>query len=379
MARLCCLASSDPVLCRSRAAWYDRSMQNLASQSFQRILLIKPSAVGDVVHALPVLVKLRERYPQAQIDWLITPENADLVRWHPGVSNVVLFDRRRFARFGRNWSATTGMLRLLHRIWRARYELVVDLHGQLRSALFTVASGAPYRVGFERTREGAWMTYSHRIPLPTMDAHAVDRYLWLGQVLGFDAAQPDFSIYLPAEIEQNVANLLASRGAADRPLAVLVPGTVWETKHWRIEGFADVARNLMGRGYAVVLAGSPKDRPRCKAVAEAAPGACDLSGQTTLAEMIALVRRATTCVTNDSGSMHIAVALNKPVVSVFGPTSPLRTGPYGRPLSVVQADVSCTPCYLRKLARCPHDHLCMQQVASSTVIERVDRLLSPAA
>src|SRR3569623_3837394 len=158
MALLCCTVSSYPVLSRSRAAWYDRSKQNLASQSFQRILLIKPSAGGEVAHALPVLVKLRERYPQAHTDWLITPENADLVRWHPGVSNVVLFDRRRFARFGRNWSATTGMLRLLHRIWRARYELVVDLHGQLRSALFTVASGAPYRVGFERTREGAWMT-----------------------------------------------------------------------------------------------------------------------------------------------------------------------------------------------------------------------------
>src|SRR3569623_2792647 len=103
MALLCCTVSSYPVLWRSRAAWYDRSMQNLASQSFQRILLIKPSAVGDVVHALPVLVKLRERYPQAQLAWLITPEHADLVRWHPAVSNVVMFDRRRFARFGRNW------------------------------------------------------------------------------------------------------------------------------------------------------------------------------------------------------------------------------------------------------------------------------------
>jgi lipopolysaccharide heptosyltransferase I len=354
-------------------------MQSLASQSFERILLIKPSAVGDIVHTLPVLVKLRHRYPDARIDWLVTPENADLVRWHPGVSDVVLFDRRRFARFGRNWSATTGMFRLLHQIRRNRYELVVDLHGQLRSALFTVASGAPYRVGFERTREGAWVAYSHYIPLPTMEAHAVDRYLWLGQVLGFDAAAPDFTIHLPPETEEKAAHLLTARGLTGRPLALLVPGTVWETKHWRVEGFAEVARHLAARGYAVVLAGSPKDRTRCRQVALAAPSACDLSGQTTLAEMIALVRRSAVCVTNDSGSMHIAVALSKPVVSVFGPTNPHRTGPYGRPLAVIQADVDCTPCYLRKLSRCPHDHLCMQQVSASMVIARIDRLMSQAA
>ncbi|HUY91201.1 MAG TPA: lipopolysaccharide heptosyltransferase II [Pirellulales bacterium] len=366
------------LLCPNPQACYDRSM-SIASQSFERILLIKPSAVGDVVHTLPVLAKLRQRYPDAQIDWLIRPEIADLVRSHPALSNVVLFDRRGLARFGRNWTATVGLFRLLSQIRRERYELVVDLHGQLRSALFTLASRAPFRVGFERTREGAWVSYSHHIPLPTMEAHAVDRYLWLGLVLGFDATAPDFTIHLPAETDENVARLLADRRQLGRPLAVLVPGTVWETKHWRTEGFAEVARQLLARGYAVVLAGSPKDRPRCRQVAEVASGVCDLSGQTTLAEMVALIRRATLCVTNDSGSMHVAVALDKPVVSVFGPTNPLRTGPYGRPLAVVQAKVECSPCYLRKLSRCPHGHLCMQQVSPAMVLERLSHLQSEAA
>jgi lipopolysaccharide heptosyltransferase II len=212
-----------------------------------------------------------------------------------------------------------------------------------------------------------------------MEAHAVDRYLWLGQVLGFDAAAPDFTIYVPAEAEENVTRLLASNRQLGRPLAVLVPGTVWETKHWRVEGFADVARHLLSIGRAVVLAGSPKDRPRCRQVAEACPGVCDLSGQTTLAEMIALVRRAAECVTNDSGSMHIAAALDKPVVSVFGPTNPRRTGPYGRPLAVVRADLDCSPCYLRKLSHCPHDHLCMKQVSSAMVLDRLAGMQSEAA
>lgn len=352
---------------------------SLLTRTFDRILLIKPSAVGDIVHALPVLVRLRERYPDAQIDWLVTPENADLVRHHPALSNVVLFDRRRYARFGREWFATKGMLALLAAIRRSQYELVIDLHGQLRSAMFTVATGAPYRVGFERTREGAWLVYSHHIPLLDPRAHAVDRYLWLGEVLGFEAGTPDFRIYLPEAVEERVDDLLSRNRLLGRPLALLVPGTVWQTKHWRVEGFAGVARHLIQRDFGVVLAGAPKDRIRCRQVAALAPAVIDLSGETTLAEMIALVRRSEICVTNDSGSMHLAVALNRPVVSVFGPTSATLTGPYGRPEAVVQAHVACSPCLLRKLAHCRHQHACMEEVTTGMVVHRLEGLLARAA
>ena len=351
----------------------------LLTQQFRRILLIKPSAVGDIVHTLPVLVRLRERYPDARIDWLITPENADLVRHHPDLSNIVLFDRRRYARFGREWFATKGMFNLLRTIRRNRYELVVDLHGQLRSALFTVVSGAPVRVGFERTREGAWLVYSHHIPLLRQPVHAVDRYLWLGHVLGFEAGVPDFRIYLPTAVDERLDELISRHGLTGRPLALLVPGTVWQTKHWRVEGFAGVARHLIQRGFGVVVAGAAKDRARSRLVAALCPAVCDLSGQTTLAEMVALVRRAAICVTNDSGSMHLAVALGRPVVSVFGPTSPLLTGPYGRHDAVVQAQVPCSPCLLRKLSHCPHNHLCMKEVTTNMVVERLETLLARAA
>jgi lipopolysaccharide heptosyltransferase I len=356
----------------------------LDTHAFQRILLIKPSAVGDIVHTLPVLVRLRERYPEARIDWLVTPENADLVRHHPDLSDTVLFDRRRYARFGREWFATKGMLNLLRTIRGNRYDLVVDLHGQLRSALFTVASGASVRVGFERAREGAWLVYSHHIPLLDRRVHAVDRYLWLGRVLGFEAGMPDFRIYLPESIEARVDELLSAHDTREgrgpeRPLALLVPGTVWQTKHWRVDGFAGVARHLARSDYQVVLAGAPKDRARCRQVAALCPDVCDLAGKTTLAEMIALVRRAAVCVTNDSGSMHLAAALDRPVVSVFGPTDPVLTGPYGRPEAVVRAHVPCAPCLLRKLSQCPHHHVCMHEVTTGMVIHRLESMLARAA
>lgn len=351
---------------------------SIHTKQFERILLIKPSALGDVVHTLPVLVKLRARYPGARIDWLVTPENAELICRHPALTNVVPFPRRELARFGRNWSATAGLIQLLYEVWKTRYDLVIDLHGQARSALFTLATRCKTRIGFETAREGAWAAYSHRIPVPCREVHAVDRYLSLGAMLGFDDRPPDFSIHLAAEVSANVDRLLTPHGLLARPLAVLVPGTVWETKHWHAQGFAQVAQHLLASGAAVVLAGAPSDHERCRAVAALCPQACNLCGQTKLGDLVELLRRAISCVTNDSGSMHLAVALGKPVVSVFGPTNPVRTGPYARPQAVVRADVPCSPCYLRKQRHCRHAHICMTEVTPAMVIERMEALRAAA-
>jgi heptosyltransferase I len=370
------------------------------TQPFKRILLIKPSALGDVVHTLPVLVKLRARYPDAQIDWLITPENADLVRNHPALSNTIFFRRNQFGQFGRTWAATFGPFKLLRAVRRARYELVVDLHGQFRSAIVTMATGAPVRIGFDRpgawpkiagmesvrgaigrrgwkgAREGSWMAYTHRIPIPTLDVHAVDRYLWIAPLLGLDDRPPDMRIHLRPDEEQAVNALLISHGLESRPLAVLVPGTIWETKHWNVEGFAAVGRHLLASGLAVVVAGTRRDRLRSQQIVSLCPGACDLSGQTRISGLVALIKRATICMTNDSGSMHVAVAVSTPVVSVFGPTNPVWIGPCGQPDAVVRADVSCSPCNLRRLRQCPHNHRCMREVSVKMVIDRIEYIQS---
>ena len=373
----------------------------LQSAEFSRILLIKPSALGDVVHTIPVLVKLRARYPRARIDWLITPENAEIVRCHPALSNVVLFARRDFSKRGRRWRALLAFFDLLKQIRRAKYDLVIDMHGQVRSALFALISGARVRIGFDRpirrsltvsaehdlrnvpshgwrgAREGSWIAYTHRIPIPTLDVHAIDRYLWVAPLLGLDDDPPDLTIHLSSDTVRNVERLLKEHGVhADVPLVVLVPGTIWETKHWTIEGFAGVARTFLSDGFAVALAGTERDQQRCRQIAAAAPGVCDLSGKTTPAELAALIRRAEVAVTNDSGSMHVAASLRKPMVSVFGPTNPVHIGPYERSESVVRVDLPCSPCNYRRLSQCPFDHACMKQVTSEMVVERVQKIFA---
>jgi lipopolysaccharide heptosyltransferase I len=370
-----------------------RKTSSLAARQFERILLIKPSALGDVLHVLPVLVKLRNRFPNARIDWLITPENAELVGHHPALSNVVLFARRDYKSWQRMLAAGAGLMKLVRDLQATNYDLVIDLHGQFRSAFFVLASGAPIRIGFDRpiqippgqntftptgrgwrgAREGSWLAYSHRIPIPTLDVHAVDRYLWLAPILGLDTGPPDLRVYWPGEADEKAADLVRSQGI--RSFALLVPGTIWRTKHWHEPGFAEVGRFLLEQGLSVILVGTLRDRSRCRAIADACPGAVDLSGQTTLTELAALMHLSTISVTNDSGSMHLAVALGRPVVSVFGPTNPTWIGPYHRRDAVVRADLPCSPCYFRRLSQCPHDHACMKEVSGKQVIERVKVVL----
>jgi len=368
-------------------------VKTIADVYFSRILLIKPSALGDVIHTLPVLDKLRKRYPAAKIDWFIRPELADVVRSHPAAPGIVLFPRRELGRFGWDMQATRLIFDLLRQLRQGRYDLVVDLHGQFRSAIFALATGAPVRVGFPApraafrsafkthgwrgAREGSWLAYTHHLSLPTLDIHAIDRYLRVGELLGFGEDNPDIQVYLPPEAHRSAAALLKHHALSC--YALLAPGTQWETKHWAPARFAQVGRQLIERGFGVVLAGGPGDRERCRQVAAACPGAVDLSGQTTTGELGALIARSAICVTNDSGPMHYAVALGRPVVSIFGPTNPVHIGPYRRPRSVVSERLPCAPCNLRRERDCAYGHACMEAVTPRAVMERIEEVLDETA
>ncbi len=282
---------------------------------------------------------------------MIKPDCADIVRCHPALSSVVPFPRRPA---GRPSSKAAQLIGSLRSVGRARYDLVIDLHGQFRSALYALASRAPVRIGFAGSREGAWLAYTHRVPVPSLEHHAADRYLWFGDLLGFADGDPDFSVWVPPEATE-------------------------AAKHWSVDGFAAVGRHLAKRGLRTVLTGTAQDRARAAAIAALCDGAINLAGETSLGLAAALIQRATICVTNDSGPMHLAVALGRPVVAAFGPTNPVRTGPYRRPEAVVRVAVPCSPCYIRTVRRCPHQHRCIRALTPAMMIDRIDRALAQPA
>jgi heptosyltransferase-1 len=385
----------------SRPTGADSTVQpaDLRSRDFQRILLIKLSAMGDAVQTIPLLNKLRRRYPAARLDWLVTPAIAELLRHNPAITNVIEFSRD-------EWSAPwrlapfASAARLIATLRATEYDLVLDLQGQLRSAVFAFTSGAAVRIGFDRpradvwqssarkipaearkhawqgAREGSWLAYTDQIPLTTLDVHPVERYLGVAPMLGLEGGAPDFSFPIPPEASTRIDALLDYYGIAKAKLIAIAPGTNWETKEWRRDAFAEVARHFLQKGVAVALIGSDRERAVCEAVAKLAPGAINLAGETTLSELAALVRRAAICITNDSGPMHLAVALDRPVVSIFGPTDPVWAGPYHRDGAVLRAELPCSPCYLRQLSRCMHGHACMHEVSANAVIDRVEGILA---
>lgn len=375
---------------------------DLRDRDFRNILLIKLSAVGDVVHTIPVLNKLRRRYPTARLDWLVTPRIAELLKHNPAISNVIEFAREEWSRPWR-LAPFANYARLAAQLRAAAYDLVIDMHGQFRTAVLTLATAAPVRIGFDRprarvwdasprsfpaaarkhawqgAREGSWLAYTHHIPVPTLDLHAIDRYLNVGPILGLDRGAPEFAFPIPQSADSRIQSLLRQRGVVGPDIITIAPGTVWETKQWGDDKFAEIARYFMRRGFAVALTGSDRERAVCEAVARLAPGAANLAGETALSELAALIRRSTICVTNDSGPMHLAVALERPVVSIFGPTDPVWIGPYHRADAVLQAPLPCSPCYLRQLSRCTHAHACMREVSAPAVIARVESMLDLAA
>lgn len=321
-----------------------------------RVLLIKPSAIGDVVHTLPILTMLRRCWPAAHLAWLVTPACAGLLEGHPHLDEVILFERRKLGRMWRSPRALIGLLDLGRSLRRRNFDLVLDFQGLFRSGSLARWTGAPRRIGFANAREMAPMFYTHRVRTGDAEQHAISRYIQLAQAAGCQSNKVEFHFVTTHADRSHVAGLVPAG-----PYAVLLPGTNWRTKRWPIEKFAALVDPLRERfGLSTVVAGGPDAAPLARQVS----GAADLAGQTSLPQLVALLERAELVIANDSGPMHIAAALGKPLVTPYGPTSHIRTGPYDRLDSVIRLDIPCSPCFSRK---CSH-HSCMRWLEVEPVL-----------
>ena len=330
---------------------------------YRRILIIKPSSMGDVVHALPTLAALRERYPHAHIAWLVKREWAGLLERAEGLDAV--------------WpvgSGLTGWLSAVPRLRATGFDLAVDLQGLLRSGAMAWLAGCPTRIGFANAREGSPLFYTDRVPVPTLDMHAVDRYLLVAAACGAAAQGTPESRLRPLPVDrQEVAGLLSRHGLSPHePWIGVNVAARCPTKRWPPEFFATTMDRLQEKGVGrVVLIGGPDDRAAAQAVTRlmrSVPG--DLTGATSPGLLPALLESAALLLTNDSGPMHVAAAMRTPVVALFGPTSPTRTGPYGEGHRVVSIKIPCSPCFSRVCRNAVHLE-CLTTITPDRVLEAV--------
>lgn len=293
-----------------------------------RILIIRPSALGDVCRSVPVLASLRRAFPRAHIAWLVQDAFADAVRHHPMLSAVVPFPRKALgeaAKAGRI-GAVLGYLASLR---RGRYDLVVDAQGLARSGLLAWATRAPRRVGFADAREGGWLGLTQRVRVAP-GLHAVDRMVELVRGVGVGPVR-DMRLYAADEERAWVRNDFRLAGGR---YAVVAPTSRWTGKRWPIERFAEVTRALLDRGLCVAVVGGPSERGQCGPLIEMAvvePRVIDLVGRTSVGRLMALIESAAVVVANDSAALHMAVGFDRPAVGLYGPTRLELVGPYVGP------------------------------------------------
>lgn len=335
-----------------------------------KILILKPSSLGDVIQALPVLRLLRSHFREAQIFWWIDSQLAPLLAEDPDLTGLVRFERRRW-RQPRHWPE---MLQSVRWMRDQQFDLVIDLQCLLRSAAFAWLANGKQLIGLDDYREGASGFYDVAVPRKSFHTHAVDWYLSVLPVLGVPVHN-NFQ-WLPER--PKLAAMIETKWKVKQSRWIAIqPGARWENKRWPAAHFAKLVQLLAKKfpDTRFAILGSDTDRPSGKVIAEAEPSRClNLCGEISLFEMIEWLRLSDVMVTNDTGPMHVAAALGKPVVALFGPTEPHRTGPYGQLDHVVRIDLPCSPC-LKSYCTWKNPIECLTGISPDMVFARVRRQL----
>jgi lipopolysaccharide heptosyltransferase II len=348
-----------------------------------KILILKPSSLGDVIQALPVLRLLKLHFRDAEIFWWVDSALAPLLEGDPDLAGIVRFERRRWAAPW-HWPE---MLRSVRWMREQDFDLVIDLQCLARSGAFAWLSNGKCLIGLDEAREGARGFYDIAVRRASFHAHAVDWYLSVLPQLGVPVhkhfvwlpERPQIAAAVKCKWPAAFASTPHSALRTPHFLIAIQPGARWATKRWPVENFAElvrlIAKNFPDARFAIL--GDADDKPLGEIISRAAPERClNLCGETSLPEMVEWLRHCDLMVTNDTGPMHAAAALGKPLVALFGPTEPRRTGPYGQLENVLRIELPCSPC-LKDYCAYEKPNECLNAISPAMVFERVRNRLAP--
>lgn len=333
------------------------------------LLLVQTGFLGDVVLSTPVIGELQEQYPDASLTVLTTPAAVGLIRHHPFVQEVISFDKRG------SQGGLTGLWSLSRELRQRKFAKVFSLHKSYRTAALLRLAGIPERFGFEEA--SASYLYTKTVPRSDL-SHEVLRNLAILRAVGFDPVESSrkMEVHIPTEVRTEARSLLGDDG----PWIGMSPGSVWATKQWTPEGFAATADHFHSNGYRIVLLGGPDDLSAAAQVEKLSSAPfLNLVGKTSLLLSAAVIGQCSLMVTNDSSPLHMASALQVPVVAAFCATVPeFGFGPWQVASEVVGVDgLSCRPCGRHGGNTCPTGtHDCQRKLSAGMVIAAAERLLA---
>ena len=324
-------------------------------------------SLGDVARGLCLVSHIKKNLPRSRVSWLVEHKWADLVRCHGQIDRIIVFQRA--------WRIS-AIWQLYKDLNREHFDITLDLQRILKSGFFSMLSGAARRIGFHRrnSKELNWIFNNEHIGYHSDTLPKIQHYLKFTEHLGLPAA---------AALEFGFSSLMADEAscrivaASMQPFVAVVLGASWESKDWSFEGYLALIRHILSTlKLKVVLLGDDS----CIELAENLnrsvdlPGLINLTGKTSLIELAAVLKKAAAGVGPDSGPGHLAAAVGTPFVSLFGPTSPKRTAPFGYEDLVVTSSIACAPCYRKQ---CPEHHRqCMVRIESSQVAEKLTKALA---
>jgi len=357
-------------------------MKSETSCQPQKILIVKLSAIGDVVQTLPMVEALRSQFPRVQIDWLVEEEASDLLLGHPALKRVIVSRRKSWQSrlFGKGefWSTLWEIGKFMRELRSLEYDWIIDNHGIFRSGLLVLLSRGRRKIGFQASPgiadEGNYLFTNERYQPLNIEKHALERYLDLIAQVGVKVDKPTLNFPVPVASLREAEKLLQNNGFARHPLVAIHPVAKWPTKQWPLENFARVADALAQRGVAVILTGSSDDEKPIRQLSEwikTPQKVLNLAGQTKLRELAGLFALSDLVLTLDTGPMHLAAAVKAPLIALFGPTAPWRTGPYGNGHMILRKSLACSPCFKKK---CPTME-CMNSLSVEEVLEGVEAKL----
>ena len=344
-------------------------------QKIKDILVIKLSAIGDVVHSIPFLEVVHNCFPHARIDWVVEEDACDIIKGHHALNRVIVSPRKAVTKRYKNpreWSwIKEEVIRFLQELRLCHYDLIIDLQGLLKSGVLLAISRGRTKMGMQGSREGAWF-FTNKPAIPVhYNQHAIDRYLEAARYLGCHISKWSGKIPFRSCDRKNLGNILSKEGITfDKPLVAINPMARWQTKLWYPERFALVADRIHeDTGCDVIFTGGRSDQPVIDSILQQMDTrAVSLAGKTSLKELACLYSVCRAVVSTDTGPMHIAAAMGTGVVAIFGPTEPRMTGPYGYGHRILRTKgLACSPCF-KKLC---DKRTCMQSISVSAVINAV--------
>jgi lipopolysaccharide heptosyltransferase II len=335
-----------------------------------KILILKPSSLGDVIQALPVLRLIKCHLPASEIFWWIDSSLAPLIENDPDLAGIVRFERKRWAS-PRHWPE---MFRSIHWIRAQNFDWVIDLQCLARSGAFAWLANGKFLIGLDEVREGARGFYDLAVRRASFHTHAVDWYLAVLPPLGVPVHK-NFQ-WLPKRPE--IAAAIKSKWQTGKARWIAIqPGARWPNKRWPVQNFAELVRLLAGNfpDTHFAILGNDDDKPLGEVISRAEPARClNLCGRISLPEMVEWLRLSKLMITNDTGPMHVAAALGTPLVALFGPTEPRRTGPYGQLDSVLRINLPCSPC-LKSYCAYEKPDECLKAISPAMVFDNARKKL----